>query len=363
MQFLRTLLVGLLLLAGGLAYWERRGVRQNVDALVAGYEAAAAARSPLEPYVHSVHAVAEASMSRWSKHVELARLQTETAGSELTGDFGVILTQLRQMLETHQGESSGAVVAVIEGSRKELVGMLARLNQAFDAQKPMLQAFASLSQVTADLKRMATGVADIAKQTNLLALNAAIEAARAGESGRGFAVVADEVRKLSSQSGALGKSIQENVDAVNAATASALSSAEQMSADNEILMKTSGATIGQVVERFAGVVHEISNASQHMAEGSEEVRQEVEAVLVLLQFQDRVSQILSAVGTGIDDLQENLGVHERQLADGKMPQPFELQAWVSELERRYTRSSSTTAGVRRRAARSRNLRSLSFNLR
>ena len=75
--------------------------------------------------------------------------------------------------------------------------MLVRLSHAFDAQKPMLREFKNLSAMTADLKRMVSVVADIAKQTNLLALNAAIEAARAGDTGRGFAVVADAVRKLS----------------------------------------------------------------------------------------------------------------------------------------------------------------------
>ena len=34
----------------------------------------------------------------------------------------------------------------------------------------MLRAFENLGEVSADLKRMAGGVADIAKQTNLLAL-------------------------------------------------------------------------------------------------------------------------------------------------------------------------------------------------
>jgi methyl-accepting chemotaxis protein len=64
-----------------------------------------------------------------------------------------------------------------------------------------------LNKTAADINRFVQTVSTIAEQTNLLALNAAIEAARAGAAGRGFAVVADEVRKLAEQSQAAADDI------------------------------------------------------------------------------------------------------------------------------------------------------------
>jgi len=330
-----ALAIGLLGVAAGLSWWERQRVSGVLEAVQA--ECAAAQALPrLEPYVHSLHELADASLIRWSKHVAIVRSQTEAAGTELTSDFSAILAKLHEMIDARSADGSEGVVTVIEHSRDELLGMLDRLVHAFDAQKPMLREFESLAGVTEDLKRMASAVADIAKQTNLLALNAAIEAARAGEAGRGFAVVADEVRKLSNQSGMLGKEIQQKVDAVNSATTSALASAGQMSVQNEVLLKSSGETIQQVLERFGGVLRGVSDSSQQMAEGSQNVRERVEAVLVHLQFQDRTSQILNAVCQDIDRLLAQVREQERRIGSGEAAQPFDVAQWIAQLEQTYT---------------------------
>jgi len=327
---------GLLSIAAGLAYWERRRIDSEWKRMEAEHAKAEAENPVIEPYTLSLHAVADASMARWSKHINIARHQSDSAGNALTLDFNAILGKLSEILETHRDESAEGIVAIIEQSRDELGRMLGHLNQAFDAQKPMLREFESLSKVTDDLKRMATSVADIAKQTNLLALNAAIEAARAGDAGRGFAVVADEVRKLSDQSGALGKQIQIKVDAVNVATTTALATAARLSAQNESLVSESDATIRQVLERFGDVVLGLSNSSQQMADGSNEVRTMVESVLVQLQFQDRMSQILGAVMTDIERLLERLRQQNECIQQGKSPELFDARTWVAELERTYT---------------------------
>jgi len=315
----------LLVLAGALSFWERRGMRVV-------HRAAANTRL----YTRSLHEVADASLARWSRHIDTVRQQTETAGSELTHDFAAIRAQLRAMLDAVDSADQGGVVNVLALSQSDLEAMIVRLNRALEDQKPMLREVEALVAVTNDLKLMATAVGEIARQTNLISLNAAIEAARAGESGRGFAVVATEVRRLSAESGSLGKKIKDKVEAVNTAMVSALATARQMSSHNESLASSSDETIRTVLGRFGAVANGLADSSRHMTEVSQQVRDKVGSVVVQLQFQDRTGQILSAVCADIERLIEHLSQQDGCLLRGEAPEPFDVAAWVAQLERTYT---------------------------
>lgn len=243
--WLGVLLGGGLLVAMAIAsYLERRSIRS----LLMAAENLATSAPPaqrMEPYVLSLHAVADASMARWAKHVEIARLQIEHAGAELTRDFSALLTQLRALQDQGQNAPGEDVANIIEDSRLALMQMLARLEQGSDGQ-----------------------------------------------------------------------------------TMASVPSSE--------LIGEAGQTIQRSLAQLEMVIRNLSAVSDRMAVDRQRAYEHVEGVMVHLQFQDRVSQILGAICVGVEALLARLRIEEKHLAEGQVPEPFDVAAWVAEIERTYT---------------------------
>lgn len=143
----------------------------------------------------------------------------------------------------------------------------------------------------------------IAKQTNMLALNAAIEAARAGEAGRGFAVVADEVRALSLRTHSFNEQISQTMlaveDMVDKAHASiAALASHDMSYVLEAKVRVQH-TMGQINELGLNMEHAVNQLNQ-IASG---VEHSTNVAITSLQFQDRISQMLTRAGQSMQALQ------------------------------------------------------------
>ena len=263
----------------------------------------------------------------WVRNMELVRQQTEEAGNGLTQRFAAINHKLAETLAGADGHSAaGSVLNVIRNAQTELPQVVHALDETRGEREQFLQQIAGLSRYINELVGMASDVAKVASQTNLLALNAAIEAARAGESGRGFAVVADEVRKLSTLSGETGKRITEKVDHISNAVQQAIDQATAIAAREQQLIIDAGDSVQRVLGEFSNSVGSLEQRVTALQATGAEVEQVINGVLVDLQFQDRVSQILSHVSQDVERLRQ-------ALARGETP---DIQSWLLSLERTYT---------------------------
>lgn len=266
----------------------------------------------------------------WQHQVLEVKDQTEEAGLQLTTRFAKVLEEFD--LAGIGGAAKlgvedvriGGTINLLTLCERQLQPVVSSLSAVIEGNDAMLVNVKNLAAETAGLSAMASEVGSIAAQTNLLAINAAIEAARAGESGRGFAVVAAEVRKLSQRSAETGKLIADRVNHVTAIMNKTLDNAQESLTQDKLSVTLSGSIVDDVLSH----VRALGASADSMHSHGLVVRGEVEHLLMAMQFQDRVSQLLSGVNDDMTRMRGTLATTE----NNEWPS---AQEWMDSLGRTY----------------------------
>ncbi|WMW80370.1 methyl-accepting chemotaxis protein [Undibacterium cyanobacteriorum] len=263
----------------------------------------------------------------WQNHVVSIKEKTETAVAQLIESFSSLVNQFDAAGFSAASDGSNtqhqSTLDLLELCRNDLQPLIEQLEKMLDNKSEMLDAIGGLAESTADLKDMAHSVTSIAAQTNLLAINASIEAARAGIHGRGFAVVAGEVRRLSLISAETGNTITTRVSEITRVVKDTLRAAQKANANDRAMLLKSG----NVVKDVLGHVQDLGASAEAMRAQGEIIRNDVENLIVTLQYQDRVSQMLGVLDRDINKL---ITTYEQNLA---FPDKDE---WMKDLESYYT---------------------------
>ncbi|MCD5995671.1 chemotaxis protein [Pseudomonas sp. CDFA 602] len=330
----------LVLIGLGACAWSGRAQHDAVQRAIA-----MAADSTVQAGLQHKHSRAQldevllGAMPIWAKQVESSRQQTEDAIVSLANRFTGISARLQDTVQASQQAAGELDGQAADGALKVLASSDSALSQVIDSLKATqssrdqtLSQVRGLTAYTGELRTMAADVAAIAAQTNLLALNAAIEAARAGEAGRGFAVVADAVRSLSSKSSETGKQMSAKVDIINNAITQLVQAASSSADQDSHSVSASEQSIQQVLERFQNITGRLADSADLLKQESYGIRDEMTEVLVNLQFQDRVSQILSHVRDNMDALHGHL-VQASQAPD--QAASVDARQWLASMEATY----------------------------
>ena len=309
--------------------------------------AAESFRSETQPFIASLQAMNSDVLPVWQRQIELSRSQMEDAITQLTQQFAGIVYKLEGAVaasESAAGEldGSGGTVSVFSSCEAQLSEVVSSLKLAMDNKQVMLAEVSGLLDFIGELKQMAVDVAGIADQTNLLALNAAIEAARAGEVGRGFAVVADEVRKLSNLSKETGTRISAKVETISRAISTAVQAADQTATNESQSVTRSEQAIETVLHDFRNVTEGLSASSDVLRQQSAGIKNEIADAIVQLQFQDRVSQVLSHVRDHIGSVPAHI---ERACGDADHGRfgAIDTQSLLNEIQRTYAMAEERSA--------------------
>jgi methyl-accepting chemotaxis protein len=131
----------------------------------------------------------------------------------------------------------------------------------------LTESMGEITRASEETSKIIKTIDEIAFQTNLLALNAAVEAARAGEAGAGFAVVADEVRNLAMRAADAARNTANLIEGT----------VKKVKDGSELVMRTNEAfqQVASSSAKAAGLVGEITAASNEQAQGIEQINKAV----------------------------------------------------------------------------------------
>jgi len=174
--------------------------------------------------------------------------------------------QMRQVAETAgaSSESATQVLQATERGREAVQATVQDMHGIRSAVQRMSKQVKALGDRSVEISQIVSTIRDIANQTNLLALNAAIEAAGAGEAGARFAVVADQVRKLAESSTQATREIADLVKVIQTETQDAVVAMEQETQAVEA-GSASALRTGEVFNEISGIAQRSSELAQTIA--------------------------------------------------------------------------------------------------
>ena len=242
-----------------------------------------------------------------------SRRQTE--GIEETSAAVVSLAQSVQRVSGNAAESARVAeqsLAAAEKGQQAVANAIASMNGLREQIQETSKRIKRLGESSQEIGEIVELISDITEQTNVLALNAAIQAASAGEAGRGFSVVAEEVQRLAERSADATKQIAAIVKTIQSDTHDTVAAMEistQGVVEGAKLSDAAGQTlaeIGDVSKTLAGLIADISSATQSQAESTAKVAETMQDIKsISAQTSSGTQQTAESIG-GMKQLAQDL---------------------------------------------------------
>lgn len=266
----------------------------------------------------------------WVRQLETVRSEADTEVAQLARVFGEITGKLdRAIGPTRLVHSAGAdaqeeILAALARNGRELETLVAALRLLQTSKQRIVE---EIGAQAARLKENASDIRQIALHIRMVSLNATIEAARAGQAGKPFAVIITDMRELAVRTAEASELFSRHTERLHAMVSAAFQ--EQAQTDRKVV-SIAGAEelVNKVVASSEATMRQLTREIEAMEGERKDVREDISQVLVSLQFQDRVSQILSHVTSNLEEMQGHIRDGQAAALDDR--------EWLERMARDYS---------------------------
>jgi methyl-accepting chemotaxis protein len=274
------------------------------------------------------------------KSVGEAIAQMEQATDTIANSFQAVINkaavQARQAMELLEGTQGATTDGVpqslqdfIQVTDKRLNKMADEVVRVADLSVRMVKDLDDVQQRAQAIDGFLRDVETLADQTKLLALNADIEAARAGEAGRGFAVVANEVRRLSQRSHVFSQEIRKHLKAVSHGLNRTYGNMQALTAEDMEHALRLKQEVMELTQSLEGKNREVADTVGDINIISREIAQDVQNIVISLQFQDITSQHLNNMLQPVEELKQRISALSKDTI--KISEESGGNNWINEI--------------------------------
>jgi methyl-accepting chemotaxis protein len=269
----------------------------------------------------------------WARQLDVTRETADSGLAQVLHSFTEMTSALDSLMVNLQGlgatSAPGAVDAAVHEATPALDALLKPALHACERREAAVAALTDCAENSAHLEQLTQRILDLGRHTRLLAFNASIEANRHGKADAGTGAVATEMRLLASRMGECGSELQRRVAAQRARLDSAVNSAVTDQSTPEEMRMEIDLRAREALQQLLLSVGASMSSSSAVRESSTAVRDNLEAAFVHFQFGDRISQMLSILGSDINNFVEWTAHNPAATRDDAVE-------WLKRLEASYT---------------------------
>lgn len=262
----------------------------------------------------------------WVRQIETVRSEADHEVGDLAQVFGELCGKLDRVLGPAgvDGGSPEDILAGLQRNGRQLENLVAALGQLQASKDRIVQ---EVGLQAAQLQESASDIRQIALNIRMVSLNATIEAARAGAAGKPFGVIVADMRDLAARTAEASDQFSSQTERLHR-TLSGVFAGREESGAQAFSIGAAEDLVQHVVASSEAMMRQLTGAIGAMEAERRNVRADVSRALVALQFQDRVSQILSHVTHNLQEMQARIAAGHWHTLDER--------EWLARLASNYS---------------------------